>query len=249
MSKAKHKCKHLLAAVTRAVAKRGREQHDVERAAAKRARTEPESSKSSCADPRAFSPHRTFSPPLPPPPPPPMGPPPPVDPPPLSTRSGRQIRFRGGYEDFLPSARSTVLSQWTTVKGPAGPTDPTPDPSPPSSPEGTPAPGSARNSQNARRQTTVEDDEDSEGEDWFTEPDAFGVFRRFRRLPQYDPETNFTLGSVADAPGLEKDAVPPRKAPKGARKGSVLHSVHWLKRAIPMMNFRPGRLGADYKYL
>ena len=45
MSKAKHKCKFLLAAVTRAVAKRGREQRDVERAAAKRPRTEPESSK------------------------------------------------------------------------------------------------------------------------------------------------------------------------------------------------------------
>ncbi|KAI0735278.1 hypothetical protein C8Q76DRAFT_791844 [Earliella scabrosa] len=226
MSKAKHKCKHLLAAVTRTVAKRRREQRELEWSAVKRPRTEPEPSQSSGIGARACSPHRTLSPPLPPPPPPPMGPPP------LSTRSGRQIRFRSGYEDFLPSGRSTVLSQWTTVKGPSGPIAPTPEPSPPSSPEGTPAPGSARNSQSPRRRTTVEDDEDSEDEDWFTEPDAFGVFRRFRRLPKHDPETNFTLGSVADSPGLEKDAGPPRKDPKGARKGSLLHSVHWLKRAL-----------------
>lgn len=122
-------------------------------------------------------------------------------PPPVSTRSGRSVRFPAGkYEDFIPSGASTVLSQWGAAL-PEPMRTPTPSPSP--------SPAASQSSNNTQ--------------DWFTREDAFGLFRRFSRLPQHDPETGFTLESVSDAPNHDKPT-------ENARARN--ENIAWLTQAI-----------------
>ena len=124
-------------------------------------------------------------------------------PPAVSTRGGRRVRLSGWYEDFLPSSRTTRLSQWGAAFA-EPPRAPTPS-------NDTAARDSApSNSEAAPDAQAQPGPSDVEGP-WFTDEDAFGLYRKFSRPPARDPETRFSLDAVCDAPGLEtaEEDIPP----------------------------------------
>ncbi|KAI1786641.1 hypothetical protein LXA43DRAFT_897608 [Ganoderma leucocontextum] len=149
--------------------------------------------------PPPFAPPHLSAPP--PPPPPPSPPPPPPSPPAPSTRGGRHIRIPLRFNDFVPSTKRALPSQYNTILPTAAPVAATPAHSPAASSPTPPPPD----------------------EVYRTDPDAFGVFREYTRHPQRDPEANLTLDSVCDAPGLEKPAE--QDIPKYASIAWITRSV------------------------
>ncbi|PIL24586.1 hypothetical protein GSI_12470 [Ganoderma sinense ZZ0214-1] len=138
-----------------------------------------------------------------PPPPParPLSPPPPPSPPGLSTRGGRHVRLPKTYNDFLPSAKGVLPSQYNRMKPQPVAVD-VPPPLPSTNATSAPPPPEKV---------------------YQTAADAFGIFCEYARRPQRDPETNVSLEAVCDAPGLEKPAE--LDAPKYASIAWITRSV------------------------
>ncbi|PIL35075.1 hypothetical protein GSI_02863 [Ganoderma sinense ZZ0214-1] len=128
-------------------------------------------------------------------------PPPPPSPPGLSTRGGRRVRLPKTYNDFLPSSKGALPSQYDRMKPRPVAVD-VPPPLPPTNATSAPPPPEKV---------------------YRTAADAFGIFREYARRPQRDPETNLSLEAVCDAPGLEKPAE--QDAPKYASIAWITRSV------------------------
>ncbi|KAI0739141.1 hypothetical protein C8Q80DRAFT_232993 [Daedaleopsis nitida] len=128
-----------------------------------------------------------------------------------STRYGRRIRLNGRYEDYVPSGESTLLSQRSGLGD-----------SPSSQPVMSPT------SSQGSRKTTVEEAPDEEDNcQWETPQDAFGLFRRFSRLPKHDPEAHNTLNSVADGPAFQRPRVKPSSM-GGTSTHPAFPSLAWI---------------------
>lgn len=136
----------------------------------------------------------------------------------MSTRAGRRVRIPKTLQDFVPSSRTSLPTQYTSII-PAGPS---PIPSSPSD-------VSTRSQSPAVEQT------------FDTDPDGFGVFRRYYRCPQKDPEGELPLDTVCDAPALE------RVSDEGSGDTeTVPKNVAWLTRSPPLDGKTAGNAVPDY---
>ncbi|PIL33276.1 hypothetical protein GSI_04726 [Ganoderma sinense ZZ0214-1] len=178
-------CSHAVASISQALGKRKVE--TMEPALVKRARVEETITSSYVAPPPL--PAR------------PLSPPPPPSPPGLSTRGGRRVRLPKTYNDFLPSAKGVLPSQYDRMKPRPVAVD-VPPPLPSTNATSVPPPPEKV---------------------YRTAADAFGIFREYARRPHRDPETNVSLEAVCDAPGLEKPAE--QDAPKYASIAWITRSV------------------------
>nr|VWP01438.1 Transcriptional repressor rco-1 [Ganoderma boninense] len=124
-------------------------------------------------------------------------------PPAMSTRTGRTVRLPKRFDDFVPSSRHILPSQYAAVIPPLPPI-PERLPSIPAS-ESPSAPS------------------DEEQDEFESTPNAFGVFRRYFREPQQVPDDEGALEDVCDAPGLEGS---------NATKDSGYESIFWLSRNV-----------------
>ena len=131
-------------------------------------------------------------------------------PPVLVTKSGRRLRVPKTLQDFIPTSTSGLLEHIPHPPKKSGrcaakPTPSTPPPDP-----------------------SISSDEDLEDQhdhiDYEMEPNQFGVFRVYSRLPQHDPEEDISLIQLADSPNFEPREIPQSSAAV-ALGGLALNSV------------------------
>ena len=122
---------------------------------------------------------------------------------------------------MVPSSRnrSSLPSQLADQLADSFPPDPrSPSPVPPRSP-----------SLIARGRAEDDGTLAEDGDDWITEPDGFGVFRRyFDVLPQRDPLATQPLEDVCDAPGLGEAEHDLEDAPLTPRSHDTPSGIKWL---------------------
>ncbi|KAI0739819.1 hypothetical protein C8Q80DRAFT_1274845 [Daedaleopsis nitida] len=127
------------------------------------------------------------------------------------------------YKDFVPSGPSTELSQWTSLFPKGTPDQVHSDTSP--------SPLQSREPSVSGQPEGDDTGYNSTNNDWWTTPDAFGLFRQFCRLPKHDPDTGLTLESTCDAPRLQPQ---PGSSPPviviGKNTTPRPDSVSWLTR-------------------
>lgn len=119
------------------------------------------------------------------------------------TRSGRQRRVPKRHADFVPSNLKEIpLHMQEYWKQRLKPTlaQPPPSPSPPPDQEGI-----ATAFLDTPGDTAAFPDEDEPLPQYFdTEPNIFGIFRRYTTLPQRDPEAGKSPLSFIDSPAISK---------------------------------------------
>ncbi len=114
-----------------------------------------------------------------------------------TTRGGRRVRVPRFLENFIPTSHGTLPSQYASL---------IPD-----------APSPIQSAPSMISETTTS----SIGVVYDTEPDGFGVFRRYNHIPKEDPEAELSLDWSCDAPGLEQ-------ADERADEATRSKSIAWL---------------------
>ena len=155
----------------------------------------------------------------------------PLSPPPApevsdpSKRPHRTARLPKRFVDFVPSTcnKSSLPSQLA---------DNFPDSPPPEVHSRTPAVLSPP-SQKVPEEADNNSEPDEDADDWITEPDGFGVFRRyFDILPQRDPLTVLPVEDFCDAPGLGDPDYDLGRTSQSLPSHDTPTGIAWLRHSV-----------------